>query len=415
MTYSIVARCPETGHLGVAVQSHFFGVGAIVPWVEAGVGAVATQATAEIAHGPDGLTRLRAGRSASEALGDLMAADPQGDTRQVGIVDAVGRAAAHTGSSCIAHAGHVVGEGFSVQANMMDRPGVPEAMAAAFSEATGELAERLLAALDAAQAAGGDIRGQQSAALVIGLGEEAGRAGHDRVVDLRVEDHPAPLVELRRLVGVHRAYRRVDEAEQAMGDDDLAGALSVYEESIAAQPQLHELVFWQAVLLAGLGREREARSVVAPVFARHDGDRWRELVCRLPATGLIGEQAADALLSAVDDTAVRRSGEELHGPVTLAFVGHTDDGRLDRAAAYEDAVLPLLADHGGQLLYRGQRAKGQDPSLPAEVHLIRFASRVGYDAYLADQRRAVLLVGHGDVFSSKVVVELESVVGPVAP
>jgi len=150
MTFSIVARCPDTGQLGVAVQSHFFSTGAVVPWLEAGVGAVATQATAEIAHGPDGLDRLRAGRSPAEALDDVLGPDEHAETRQVAIVDATGRAAVHTGSSCIVHAGHVVGDGFTVQANMMDGPGVPEAMAAGFAASDGSLATRLLDALDAA-------------------------------------------------------------------------------------------------------------------------------------------------------------------------------------------------------------------------------------------------------------------------
>lgn len=296
MTYSIVARCRETGQLGVAVQSHFFGVGAVVPWVEAGVGAVATQATAEISHGPNGLAQLAAGLPAAAALAAILEPDEHAETRQVAIVDVGGAGAVHTGAACIAHAGHVIGEGFTVQANMMDGPGVPEAMAAAYSASTGDLAGRLLAALDAAQAVGGDIRGQQSAALVVSRGEPSGQAGHDRLVDVRVEDHLEPLVELRRLVGLAQAYRRLDEAEEAMTNGDLDASLAVYREAIAAHPTTHEFPFWQAVLLAGLGRTAEARSAAAPVFARPDGDRWRELVRRLPATGSLGAAEADALL-----------------------------------------------------------------------------------------------------------------------
>jgi len=261
------------------------------------VGAVATQATAEVAHGPDGLTAMRSGRSAEEALRAVLAADAQAETRQVGMVDAQGRAAVHTGSSCIAHAGHVTGDGFTVQANMMDRPGVPEAMAAAFATGQGdELTARLLAALDAAQAAGGDIRGQQSAAILV-VHATSTRPGHDRVVDLRVEDHPEPLLELRRLVGLGRAYRSNDEAEDALARGDLDDALAIYAQSVASQPDVVEFPFWQAVVLAGLDQVVEARAAAAPVFARPDGDRWRELVRRLPATGLLSADAAAALLA----------------------------------------------------------------------------------------------------------------------
>jgi uncharacterized Ntn-hydrolase superfamily protein len=296
VTYSIVARCPDTGQLGVAVQSHFFSTGAVVPWLEAGVGAVATQAMAEVAHGPDGLARLRDGRTPEDALTDILGPDDGAPTRQVAVVDAAGRAAAHTGAQCIEYAGHVVGDGFTVQANMMDGPGVPEAMAAAFSASSGALAVRLVDALDAAQAAGGDIRGQQSAAVKVVAGERSARAGHDRLLDVRVEDHDEPLPEIRRLVDLARAYRRMEDAEDAMTRGDLDAALAIYVDSAAQQPGHHEFPFWHAVLLAGLGRGDEARAVAAPVFARPDGDRWRELVRRLPAAGLLPEESVAVLL-----------------------------------------------------------------------------------------------------------------------
>ena len=296
MTYSIVARCPDTGQLGVAVQSHFFGTGAVVPWLEAGVGAVATQAMAEIAHGPDGLARLRAGRAPAEALRDILDPDDAAATRQVAIVDATGRAAVHTGALCIQHAGHVVGDGFTVQANMMEGPGVPEAMAASFSAGSGPLALRLVDALDAAQAAGGDIRGQQSAAVKVVAGQPAAQAGHDGLLDVRVEDHPDPLGEIRRLVGLGLAYRRMEEAEEAMTRGDLDAAIAIYADSAGQQPAHHEFPFWHAVLLAGLGRGDEARAVAAPVFARPDGERWRELVRRLPAAELLPEESVAVLL-----------------------------------------------------------------------------------------------------------------------
>ena len=295
MTYSIVACCPDTGQLGVAVQSHFFSVGAVVPWLEAGVGAVATQATAEVAHGPDGLDRLRADRSPSDALADILGPDEHAETRQVAIVDAAGRVAVHTGRSCIEHAGHVVGDGFTVQANMMERTGVPEAMAAAYSGGAGDLAHRLLDALDAAEAAGGDIRGQQSAVLVVVDGVPSTRAGHDRAMDVRVDDHADPLAELRRLVDLAQAYRRMEDAEEAMNRGDLDIALAIYADSIAKQPDQPEFPFWHAVVLAGMGRVEEARAVAAPVFARPDGARWRELVRRLPAATLLPADAATLL------------------------------------------------------------------------------------------------------------------------
>jgi uncharacterized Ntn-hydrolase superfamily protein len=295
VTYSIVARCPDTGQLGVAVQSHFFGTGAVVPWLEAGVGAVATQATAEIAHGPDGLARLRAGRSPEEALADILEPDENAETRQVAIVDARGRAAVHTGALCIVHAGHVVGDGFTVQANMMNDPGVPEAMAAAFTASSGLLSFRLVDALDAAEAAGGDIRGRQSAALMVVASAATEKAGHDRLVDVRVEDDPEPLPELRRLVELARAYRRMEDAEEAMTRGDLDAALAIYVESSRQQPDQAEFPFWHAVVLAGLGRGDEARAVAAPVFAGPNGEGWRELVRRLPAAALLPDEAARLL------------------------------------------------------------------------------------------------------------------------
>src|SRR5216683_3846227 len=191
-TFSIVARDPATGELGVAVQSHWFSVGAMVPWAEAGVGAVATQSFVDASYGPLGLELMRAGRSAPEALRGLLAADDGRDVRQVAMIDAQGRVAAHTGSKCIAAAGNLVGANYSVQANLMEKPSVWPAMARAFEAATGDLTDRLLAALEAAQREGGDIRGQQSAAILVVSGKPTGRAWIDRKVDLRVEDSADP-------------------------------------------------------------------------------------------------------------------------------------------------------------------------------------------------------------------------------
>ena len=212
-TYSIVALEKETGRLGVAVQSHYFGVGPIVPWVEKGVGAVATQSLVEITYGPLGLDLMRAGKTAQEALTALVAADGERETRQVGMVDIKGNVAVHTGERCIPEAGHRMGDGYTVQANLMLNDEVPDAMAEAFENAEGDLPERLMVALEAAEEAGGDIRGRQSAALVVAPGPDEPALGYGfNVVDLRIEDHKRPLLALRRVLTIHRGYRWGDEA-----------------------------------------------------------------------------------------------------------------------------------------------------------------------------------------------------------
>ena len=297
MTYSIVARCPETGRLGVAVQSHFFSVGSVVPWVEAGVGAVATQAMAEVAHGFNGLERLRAGVAPTDALDELIGNDQFGQTRQVALVDAAGRAGAHTGELCIREAGHVVGDGFTTQANMMERARVPEAMADAYTATGGPLTDRLLAALDAAEAMGGDIRGRQSAALVLAPATRAPTVVTPQLLDLRVEDHVDPLGELRRLVSLGMSYRQLDEAETAMSALDNERALEIYAAATRAHPDNTEFRFWHAITLAALGRIDEARATMQPVLAREDGERWRELLRRLPPTSTVSVEAAAALCS----------------------------------------------------------------------------------------------------------------------
>jgi uncharacterized Ntn-hydrolase superfamily protein len=205
-TYSLVARDPQNGDLGVAVQSKFLAVGAVVPWAQAGAGAVATQAMANIRFGPDGLALLASGLSADEVIAQLLAADPAAEDRQLGIVDALGRAAAHTGSRCFSWAGHIVGDGFCAQGNILAGENVLVAMADVFRSTPGELAERLLAALAAGEAAGGDRRGRQSAALYVARAGGSYGNNHDRYVDLRVDDHPEPVGELGRLLGLHRFY-----------------------------------------------------------------------------------------------------------------------------------------------------------------------------------------------------------------
>ena len=206
MTYSIVARDPGTGSFGIAVQSHFFGVGRIVPWAEPGVGAVATQAFAEVSYGPLGLDLMRAGRSAPEALAQLVQDDPGADTRQVAMVDAGGNVAAHTGARCVAAAGDSAGDQVTAQANMVDRDSCWPAMVAAYTSASGGLAGRLLAALDAAENEGGDVRGRQSAAILIVAGAPTPRPWESVLLDVRVDDHPDPVIEIARLARYSEAY-----------------------------------------------------------------------------------------------------------------------------------------------------------------------------------------------------------------
>jgi uncharacterized Ntn-hydrolase superfamily protein len=269
----------------VAVQSHFFGVGSVVSWAEAGVGAVATQSVVEPAYGPRGLGLMRDGKSAPAALHQLLADDPQEPARQVAMVDRGGRVAVHTGARCIAHAGHAVGDQVSAQANIMERPTVPAAMVRAYSSASGGgLPERLLAALEAAEAEGGDLRGRQSAALLVVTARATGNPSEDRPVDLRVEDHPDPLAELRRLVAVKRAYERVEVGDELAAAGDVQGALEEYEAAHRSQPGNVELAFWHGVALAANGREDEAAPILRRAFEAHDG--WIELLKRLPAAGL---------------------------------------------------------------------------------------------------------------------------------
>lgn len=289
-TYSIVARDPETGELGVAVQSHWFSVGPIVPWAEAGVGAVATQSLVDPAYGPLGLALMRAGKPAPQALQGLLATDDHADVRQVAMIDALGRAAAHTGEKAILAAGHHVGEGYSVQANLMEKPTVWPAMARAFEAARGDLAERMLRALEAAEAEGGDIRGRQSAALLVVSGEPTGRVWIDRVYDLRVEDHPRPLEELRRLLTLARAYRDMNAGDDAMTLNDIEAAVRHYNAAAEAVPESAEMVFWAAVTLAGVGRLDEALPRFERVFAADP--RWAVLTPRLPGAGLLPDDPA---------------------------------------------------------------------------------------------------------------------------
>jgi uncharacterized Ntn-hydrolase superfamily protein len=284
-TYSIVARDPDTGEMGVAVQSHWFSVGPLVPWAEAGVGAVATQSFVEVSYGPLGLELMRAGKTAPLALQSLLASDENAAVRQVAMIDKDGNVAAHTGDHCIAAAGHRSGENFSVQANLMLNDTVWGAMAAAYEATTGPLAERMLAALEAAEAEGGDIRGKQSAAILVVRGESTGRPWEDRLVDLRIEDHPAPIPELKRILTLHRAYERMNRGDAAVTAGDIDGALLEYAAAEAMVPDSAEMIFWHAVTLVGQERIEDSLPLFARSFALDPN--WVLVVPRLVPSGLL--------------------------------------------------------------------------------------------------------------------------------
>jgi uncharacterized Ntn-hydrolase superfamily protein len=284
-TFSIVCRDPATGELGVAVQSHWFSVGSIVAWAEAGVGAVATQSFVDPSYGKNGLELMRAGKSAPDTLKELLAKDEGRDVRQVAMIDAQGRVDAWTGKSDIQSAGHIVGSNFSVQANLMLNDKIWPAMAQAFENTRGDLAERMLAALDAAQAAGGDIRGRQSAALIVVTGKPTGQAWKDRTFDLRVDDSPEPLKELRRLVRLQRAYNHMNAGDLAVEKKDNEGALREYGAAERLVPTSAEMIYWHAVALVNMGRVEESLPLFRKVFAM---DRnWITLTPRLPKSGLL--------------------------------------------------------------------------------------------------------------------------------
>jgi len=284
-TYSIVARDPLTGDMGVAVQSHWFSVGSVVAWGKPGVGVVATQSMVEKSYGPQGLALMQTGVSAKSALTALLTANANREVRQVAMLDRTGPVAVHTGSRCIACAGHETGDGFSAQANMMRTDTVWHAMAEAFHGSTGLLADRLMGALEAAQSEGGDIRGQQSAAILVVSGIAPEKAGDGFLVDLRVEDHPQPVVELKRLRTVQKAYDWMNQGDEFLADGDVDRALIAYRTAGEMAPDMAELPFWHAVTLAELNRVPEALAIFKSVFEVNPD--WAQLVRRLPAAGLL--------------------------------------------------------------------------------------------------------------------------------
>lgn len=293
MTYSIVARDRDTGELGVAVQSHYFQVGPVVPWARAGVGAVATQSMVNVSFGPLGIDYMTAGYTAEQALRALLAGDSQPEARQVALVDASGNVATHTGAKCIPAAGHRIGAGFSVQANLMEKDTVWDAMFEAYTSTDAPLAERMLAAMDAAEAEGGDIRGKQSAAMLVVTGKPTGRAWEDRIIELRVEDAPDPLVELRRLLRVKRAYMALNEADRLEEAKDVEGSIAKLREGVRLAPEMVEICFWSGLTLVQAGRADEGYALMARAVAKDK--RWIETLHRLVAVDRLPAEVAEQI------------------------------------------------------------------------------------------------------------------------
>jgi uncharacterized Ntn-hydrolase superfamily protein len=301
-TYSIVAVDREGGEIGVAVQSHWFSVGTAVPWAETGVGAVATQSFVNLSFGPRGLELLKRGKRSREVVEELLASDPAREMRQLAVIDRHGTAAAHTGSRCIPEAGHQIGRQFSVQANMMAGAEVWASMAHSFQTSGGPLAERLLEALMAAEQQGGDLRGKQSAALLVVRLQPTGAIWKDRLIDLRVEDHPEPLVELARLLRVFRAYQHMNRGDEALEAADGRRAEREYGEALRLYPDSEEIRFWSAVSLANAGRLDRALRAFAELFGSHPN--WRVLLKRIHDLGLLktDRETCQRLIAAGQET-----------------------------------------------------------------------------------------------------------------
>ncbi len=284
-TYSIVARDPVTGEMGVAVQSHWFSVGTIVAWGEAGVGVVATQSFVNPAFGPDGIELMKNGMSAEDVLDKLIFEDDGRDVRQLAVLDVNGNVKAYTGKNCISGAGHIVGENYSVQANLMLNNKVWSAMSEAFENTTGRLAERMIASLEAGENAGGDIRGKQSACLLIVRGNATGELWKDRMIDLRVDDNPEPIMELKRLLKVHRAYEHMNSGDLAVEHGDMELAMREYMAAEEMFPDNEEMKFWHAVTLVNNGDLDGALPMFREVFNKNEN--WRTLTPRLIPSGLL--------------------------------------------------------------------------------------------------------------------------------
>lgn len=282
-TYSIVAYDHETKQLGAAVQSHWFNVADVI-WVRPLVGAVATQSLASFDYGPRIMALLRNNATAEDAMNTLLRKDEDRDLRQIGVVTPQTRAS-FTGERCIRHAGHRTGDQFAIQANLMQKPTVWDAMAEAYESSDGDLAERLMTALEAGEAEGGDLRGSQSCALVVMTGAPTGRDWEDKVVDIRVDDHEQPLIEMRRSLNVAKAYDWMIKGEKLLSSRKPEEAIEAHQAALKLAPKRTEVMFWTAVTYVSVGRLDDALPLFKKCFDRHDN--WRELVRRLPESGLL--------------------------------------------------------------------------------------------------------------------------------
>jgi uncharacterized Ntn-hydrolase superfamily protein len=291
-TFSIVARDAKTGEMAVGVQSHWFSVGTAVPWGEAGVGVVATQSFVNKSYGPKGLALIKNGKTAPEALAELVAADEGRDVRQVAMIDTSGNVNAYTGKKCIDFAMHIVGKNYSVQSNMMLNDKVCPAMAKAFEASEGKpLAERVLIALQAAQAVGGDIRGKQSAAILVVAGKSSGQTWNDKLIDLRVDDNNFPLVEMDRLLKLYRAYEHMDKGDLATEKNDMKLAMEEYGAAMKMFPKNLEMQYWTAITLANNKKVKEAAVMLQKIYTQDAN--WRELTKRLPKVNLLTVSETD--------------------------------------------------------------------------------------------------------------------------
>ena len=291
-TFSIIARDSATGDMAVGVQSHWFSVGTLVPWGEAGVGVVATQASVNKAYGIKALALLKQGFTAQQALDSLLKDDSSRDVRQVAVLDNKGNVAAHTGKSCIQYAMHIMGDGFSVQSNMMLTNTVCSGMAKAYKASAGKpIAERVLAALDAAQQAGGDIRGMQAAALIVVPGKPNGEPWNDKSIDVRVDDNPQPLKELRRLYNLFIAYRHMNNGDLATEKNDAVGAMNEYHAAMKMFPENEEMQYWTAIGLCNNGKVTEALPMLKKIFTANKN--YKELTKRLQPIGGITVSDSD--------------------------------------------------------------------------------------------------------------------------
>ncbi len=284
-TFSIVAFDPSTRELGVAVQSRYFSVGSVVPWAEAGVGAIATQSFVNVSYGPKGLELLKQGILVYDVIDRLTKDDVGKDSRQLGVIDAKGNAAAFTGKKCLEWAGSKVGKNYSVQGNILASEDVVNRMAESFEFAKGDLGSRLVAALEGGENAGGDARGRQSAALLV-VRENRGRASYgDRYIDLRVEDHSNPIGELKRLLDMHRVYSLIDESEEELTKNNFETALSTLKKAAALNPNVDDIHVDLGIINMKLGRKEEA--VKAFEEALRLNPKLKNLIKQLPKAGWI--------------------------------------------------------------------------------------------------------------------------------